>query len=41
MSAGEIAVLVASVVSCLAVGGLLVALRSLRRETRRLAAVCR
>ncbi len=39
MSAGEIAVLIASVLTFLAVGGLLVALRSLRRETRRLAAV--
>ncbi len=40
MSAGEIVVLIASVLSCLAVVGLLVALRSLRSETRRLAAVC-
>jgi hypothetical protein len=40
MSAGEIAVLIASVLSCLAVGGLLVALRSLRRQTRRLTEVC-
>ncbi len=40
MSAGETAVLIASVLTFLAVGGLLVALRSLRRETRRLAAVC-
>ncbi len=39
MSAGQIAVLVASVVSSLAVVGLLVALRSLRTETRRLAEV--
>ena len=39
MSAGEIAVLVASIVPWLAVVGLLVALRSLRREIRRLAAV--
>src|ERR1700678_2249466 len=37
MSAGEIAVLVASVVSLAAVIGLLVALGSLRRETRALA----
>jgi hypothetical protein len=37
MSAGEIAVLVASVASCVAVAGLLVAIRSLRRETRALA----
>jgi hypothetical protein len=37
MSAGEIAVLVASVVSLVAVIGLLVALGSLRRETRALA----
>jgi len=40
MSAGEIAVLIASVLTFLAVGGLLLAVRSLRRETRRLAAVC-
>jgi hypothetical protein len=40
MSAGEIAVLIASVLTFLAAGGLLLALRSLRRETRRLAAVC-
>ena len=39
MSAGQIAVLVAAVVSGLAVVGMLVALRSLRTETRRLAAV--
>ena len=38
MSAGEIAVLVASVASCAAVIGLLIAVRSLRRETRALAA---
>jgi hypothetical protein len=39
MSAGQIAVLVAAVASGLAVVGMLVALRSLRTETRRLAAV--
>ncbi len=39
MSAGQIAVLVAAVVSGLAVVGLLIAVRSLRTETRRLAAV--
>jgi hypothetical protein len=37
MSAGEIAVLVASVACCTAVAGLLFAIRSLRRETRALA----
>jgi hypothetical protein len=39
MSAGQIAVLVSSIVCCVAVAGLLVALVSLRRETRRLATV--
>jgi hypothetical protein len=39
MSAGQIAVLVASVLCCVAVAGLLVALASLRRETRRLTTV--
>jgi hypothetical protein len=39
MSAGQIAVLVAAVVTGLAAIGMLVALRSLRAETRRLAAV--
>jgi hypothetical protein len=39
MSAGQIAVLVSSIVCCVAVAGLLVALAGLRRETRRLATV--
>jgi hypothetical protein len=39
MSAGQIAVLVSSIVCCVAVAGLLVALVSLRRETLRLASV--
>jgi hypothetical protein len=39
MSAGQIAVLVSSIVCCVAVAGLLVALVFLRRETRRLASV--
>jgi hypothetical protein len=39
MSAGQIAVLVASVASVLAVGGLVVVIGSLRREVRRLGAV--
>jgi hypothetical protein len=39
MSAGEIAVLVASIAACGAVVGLLFALGSLRRETRALASV--
>jgi hypothetical protein len=39
MSAGEIAVLVASVASCVAVLGLLIALVSLRRETKALGKV--
>src|SRR5580693_7572069 len=39
MSAGEIAVLVASIATCGAVVGLLFALGSLRRETRALASV--
>jgi hypothetical protein len=40
MSAGQIAVVVAAALCCLAVAGLLVALRNVRRETERLAAVC-
>jgi hypothetical protein len=39
MSAGQIALLVSSIVCCVAVAGLLVALVSLRRETLRLASV--
>jgi hypothetical protein len=40
MSAGNIAVLIASVASVCAVAGLLVALGSLRRDVRRLESVC-
>jgi hypothetical protein len=39
MSAGQIAVLVASLASVIAVGGLVVVIGSLRREVRRLGAV--
>jgi hypothetical protein len=40
MSAGQIAVLVAAALCFLTVAGLLVALRTIRRETERLSAVC-